>query len=131
MSTFVVQGNVAIAEGGLRFLEEEDIIPLLIEIAETSPILSVRGYDLLPCFLMNLVLNLAAIVRTCFFSLGLISSTAQGAEILDDYGWEATLSPLGAPTGLCIPADIEKFVAVCPVLAIDISFTSHPHFFLF
>ena len=41
-----------------------------------------------------------------------MSSTAQGAEILDDYGWEATLSPLGSPTGLCIPGDIEKFVAV-------------------
>ena len=44
--------------------------------------------------------------------LGLISSTSQGAEILDDYRWEATLSPLGLPTGLCIPMDIEKFVSV-------------------
>ena len=44
--------------------------------------------------------------------LGLISSTSQGAEILDDYRWEATLSPLGLPTGLCIPMDVEKFVSV-------------------
>lgn len=50
--------------------------------------------------------------RTCFFVLGLISSTAQGAEILDDFGWESTLSPLGSPTGLCIPVDIDKFVSV-------------------
>jgi len=50
--------------------------------------------------------------RTCFFALGLVSSTPQGAEILEDYGWEATLSPLGLPTGLCIPADIEKFLSV-------------------
>lgn len=50
--------------------------------------------------------------RTCFFVLGLISSTSQGAEILDDYRWEATLSPLGTPTGLCIPLDLEKFVTV-------------------
>lgn len=50
--------------------------------------------------------------RTCFFVLGLISSTSQGAEILDDYNWEATLSPLGMPTGLCIPADVEAFTAV-------------------
>jgi len=42
----------------------------------------------------------------------LVSSTQQGAEILEDYGWEATLSPLGLPTGLCIPADIEKFLSV-------------------
>lgn len=54
--------------------------------------------------------------RTCFFVLGLISSTSQGAEILDDYHWEATLSPLGFPTGLCIPADIERFIFVsCPL----------------
>lgn len=44
--------------------------------------------------------------------LGLVSSTPQGAEILEDYGWEATLSPLGLPTGLCIPACIEKFLSV-------------------
>ena len=50
--------------------------------------------------------------RTCFFVLGLISSTSQGAEILDDYHWEATLSPLGTPTGLCIPVDVKKFVSV-------------------
>jgi rapamycin-insensitive companion of mTOR len=51
-------------------------------------------------------------LRTCFFVLGLISSTSQGAEILDDYHWEATLSPLGTPTGLCIPVDVEKFMLV-------------------
>lgn len=51
-------------------------------------------------------------LSTCFFALGLASSTPQGAEILDDYGWESTLSPVGLPTGLCIPADIDKFVMV-------------------
>ena len=44
--------------------------------------------------------------------LGLASINPQGAEILDDYGWESTLSPVGLPTGLCIPADVEKFVMV-------------------
>ncbi|KIM43166.1 hypothetical protein M413DRAFT_443978 [Hebeloma cylindrosporum] len=83
-------GNVGSTEGGLHFCEEEEIIPSILEIAENSPIPSVRG--------------------TCFFVLGLISSTSQGAEILDDYHWEATLSPLGLPTGLCIPEDIERFI---------------------
>lgn len=50
--------------------------------------------------------------RTCFFILGLISSTSQGAEILDDYHWESTLTPLGFPTGICIPADIDKFLSI-------------------
>ncbi|KAF7968454.1 hypothetical protein HWV62_30535 [Athelia sp. TMB] len=85
-------GNIGATDGGLPFLEEEEIIPAILDIAEQSPVPSVRG--------------------TCFFVLGLISSTSQGAEILDDYRWEATLSPLGVPTGLCIPVDLEKFITI-------------------
>ncbi|KAF9242546.1 Rapamycin-insensitive companion of mTOR, N-term-domain-containing protein [Melanogaster broomeanus] len=85
-------GNVGATEGGLPFLEEEEIIPSILDVAEHSLIPSVRG--------------------TCFFVLGLISSTTQGTEILDDYRWEATLSPLGLPTGLCVPVDLDKFISV-------------------
>ncbi|KAN0087521.1 Rapamycin-insensitive companion of mTOR, N-term domain containing protein [Tylopilus felleus] len=85
-------GNVGATEGGLPFLEEEEIIPSILDIAEHSPIPSVRG--------------------TCFFVLGLISSTTQGVEILDDYRWEATLSPLGLPTGLCVPMDLDRFISL-------------------
>ncbi|TFY75873.1 hypothetical protein EWM64_g8137, partial [Hericium alpestre] len=85
-------GNIGSTQGGLRFLEEEEIIPVILDIADQSLVLSVRG--------------------TCFFVLGLISATPLGAEILDDYHWEATLSPLGLPTGLCIPVDIDKFVSI-------------------
>ncbi|KAI0087847.1 Rapamycin-insensitive companion of mTOR, N-term-domain-containing protein [Irpex rosettiformis] len=85
-------GNIGSTERGLPFLEEEEIIPTILDISEQNAICSVRG--------------------TCFFVLGLISSTPQGAEILDDYNWEATLSPLGLPTGLCVPTDIEKFVSL-------------------
>lgn len=42
----------------------------------------------------------------------MISSTLQGAEILDDFGWEATLSPSGSPTGLCVPANVDNFLSV-------------------
>ncbi|KAJ7212059.1 Rapamycin-insensitive companion of mTOR, N-term-domain-containing protein [Mycena pura] len=87
-------GNIGATEGGLPFLEEEEIIPTVLNIAQNSPIPSVRG--------------------TCFFVLGLISSTSQGAEILDDYRWEATLSPLGLPTGLCIPLDLDMFISIPP-----------------
>jgi rapamycin-insensitive companion of mTOR len=37
------QGNIGAAEGGLPFLEDEDVIPELIRVAEESPVLSVRG----------------------------------------------------------------------------------------
>ncbi|XP_006462786.1 hypothetical protein AGABI2DRAFT_186649 [Agaricus bisporus var. bisporus H97] len=85
-------GNVGSTEGGLPFLEEENIIPVILETAEQSPIPSVRG--------------------TCFFVLGLISSTTQGAEILEDYDWLSTLSPLGTPTGVCLPSDFETFITI-------------------
>ncbi|THH23167.1 hypothetical protein EUX98_g8011 [Antrodiella citrinella] len=91
-STLWAIGNIGATERGLPFLEEEDIIPVIVDIAEQSYVLSVRG--------------------TCFFVLGMISSTPQGAEILDDYGWEATLDPLGFPTGLCVPMDVNKLVTL-------------------
>lgn len=37
------QGNIGSAPGGLPFLEEEEIIPVILEIAEQSEVLSVRG----------------------------------------------------------------------------------------
>ena len=82
---------------------------MILEIAEQSQVLSVRGYDnAAECAWLFLI----ALSRTCFYVLGLISSTPQGAEILSDYGWEATLSPLGFPTGLCVPLELEKFLSV-------------------
>ena len=51
-------------------------------------------------------------VKWGFFVLGLISSTTQGAEILEDSNWMSLSSPLGAPTGVCLPDDLEKFIKV-------------------
>ncbi|QRV92421.1 STE16 protein [Ceratobasidium sp. AG-Ba] len=87
-------GNIGATTGGLPFLEEEDIIRDIVEIAGKSEILSVRG--------------------TCFYVLGLISSTPQGAEVLDEYEWEATVTPLGLTIGLCLPMDVEKFLYITP-----------------
>ncbi|KAG8695134.1 hypothetical protein FRC09_009374 [Ceratobasidium sp. 395] len=87
-------GNIGATAGGLPFLEEEDIIRDIVEIAGKSEILSIRG--------------------TCFYVLGLISSTPQGAEVLDEYEWEATVTPLGLTTGLCLPMDVEKFLYITP-----------------
>lgn len=41
--TRAFQGNIGATVGGLPFLEEEGIIPNILDIAETSQVLSVRG----------------------------------------------------------------------------------------
>jgi hypothetical protein len=37
-----------------------------------------------------------------------------GAEILEEYGWVSTRTPLGKPTGICLPSDIARFAFVSP-----------------
>jgi len=37
------QGSVGATEGGLPFLEEEEIIPTILDIAQTSHVPSIRG----------------------------------------------------------------------------------------
>ncbi|SJX66514.1 related to protein ste16 [Sporisorium reilianum f. sp. reilianum] len=85
-------GSIGANELGLPFLEAEDMISQIVEIAETSPVLSIRG--------------------TCFFVLGLVASTNSGAEALQDYGWQSVCTPLGAPMGLCIPDDFNRLVSI-------------------
>ncbi|EKM51823.1 uncharacterized protein PHACADRAFT_199326 [Phanerochaete carnosa HHB-10118-sp] len=99
-------GNIGSTERGLPFLEEEEIIPTILEIAEQSLVLSVRG--------------------TSSFVLGLISSTPQGAEVLDDYHWEAALSPLGLPTGMCVPANVERLISIPSWEPIDVLAEDQP-----
>ncbi|BEJ06093.1 hypothetical protein CcaverHIS641_0306150 [Cutaneotrichosporon cavernicola] len=89
-----VMGNIGSTEGGLAFLEDEDIIKDIIDIAERSPVLTMKG--------------------TGFFVIGLISSTQMGAEILEEYGWIAARTPLGQTTGLCLPNDIGRFAYIEP-----------------
>jgi hypothetical protein len=86
------QGNIGSTEGGLPFLEDEEIVEIIVEIAEQSPVLIMKG--------------------TCFFVLGLISSTRMGAELLEELGWVSTRTPMGHTTGICLPNDISRFVQV-------------------
>ncbi|OCF45562.1 sterility protein Ste20 [Kwoniella heveanensis CBS 569] len=85
-------GNIGSTEGGLPFLEDEEIIEDIVEIAEQSPILTIRG--------------------TCFFVIGLLSTSRMGAELLEELGWISTRTPLGHTTGLCLPNDIARFAKI-------------------
>ncbi|RAL62236.1 hypothetical protein DID88_004807 [Monilinia fructigena] len=87
-------GNVGSMELGAPFLEESDVVGHIVKIAESHPIMSLRG--------------------TAFFVLGLISRSVHGLEILSEHGWDSHTTNLGVSLGLCIPQDLTKFFSYQP-----------------
>ncbi|GAA5998873.1 hypothetical protein JCM5350_007882 [Sporobolomyces pararoseus] len=83
-------GHIGACENGLMFIEDEFILPDIVEIACTSPVYSLRG--------------------TAVFALALISSTVEGVEMLEELGWESVVKPLTGPTGLCIPMELNDLL---------------------
>ncbi|KAG0139923.1 hypothetical protein CROQUDRAFT_111390 [Cronartium quercuum f. sp. fusiforme G11] len=83
-------GNIGSSVGGLAFLEADSVVDDIAGIAETSNVFSVRG--------------------TCYYVLGLISSTPEGTELLSDSGWNSVQTPLGTLTGICVPERLDEFV---------------------
>ncbi|GAM19472.1 hypothetical protein SAMD00019534_026470 [Acytostelium subglobosum LB1] len=86
-------GQVCSSQPGFQFLVEFNVVPLLVELAEKSPCLSLRG--------------------TCFYALGMISSIEAAAEILEKHGWE---SPTDLSNRISVPKDLNKstFLKVAP-----------------
>uniref|UniRef100_A0A3B3XQ30 RPTOR independent companion of MTOR, complex 2 a n=1 Tax=Poecilia mexicana TaxID=48701 RepID=A0A3B3XQ30_9TELE len=62
-------GNIGSSNWGLNLLQEENVIPDILAMAQHCEVLSVRG--------------------TCIYVLGVISKTKQGCEVLKQYGWDA------------------------------------------
>ena len=80
-------GNIGSMELGAPFLEETDVVDVIIQIATKSEVMTLRG--------------------TAFFVLGLISRSLHGMEILTEYGWSAATDHLGRSLGHCLPPKIE------------------------
>lgn len=87
-------GNVGSMELGAPFLESCNVVDNIVEIAQSHPILSLRG--------------------TAFFVLGLISRSVHGLEILSEHGWDANTNFMGQSLGFCLPADLSKLLSVEP-----------------
>lgn len=85
-------GNVGSMELGSPFLDDSDITGRIIEIAETSEVMTLRG--------------------TAFFVLGLISRSIRGQEILAEYQWDGTVNMYGESLGYCMPLDFGKLFSV-------------------
>lgn len=85
-------GNVGSMELGAPFLENSDVVKWIVQIAERSEVLSLRG--------------------TAFYVLGLISRSLHGQEILLEYGWDGVVNETGEALGFCLPLEFRKLFAV-------------------
>ena len=85
-------GNIGSMELGAPFLEKSDVVKWIVDIAENSQVMTIRG--------------------TAFFVLGLISRSLHGQEILLEHGWDGTVNVTGKSLGFCIPLDFKKLFSV-------------------
>lgn len=85
-------GHIGSTEGGVPILEDDEIVEYIVDLAEQSAVLSVRG--------------------TCYFVLGLIASTLQGSDLLEDFGWLSATDVAGRLMGICVPDDLWDFIQV-------------------
>ncbi|PNS13764.1 hypothetical protein CAC42_3257 [Sphaceloma murrayae] len=81
-------GNVGSMELGSPFLDRSNVTTKIIEIAEKSEVMTVRG--------------------TAFFVLGLISRSVHGQEILAQHGWDGPVDVVGRSLGYCLPIEVGK-----------------------
>ena len=87
-------GNVGSMELGAPFLERTDVIKYIVQIAESSQVMTLRG--------------------TAFFVLGLVSRSLHGQEILAEYGWDGTVNVMGESLGYVLPLDFNKLFSLQP-----------------
>lgn len=87
-------GNVGSMELGAPFLEHTDVVKYIVQIAESSQVMTLRG--------------------TAFFVLGLISRSLHGQEILAEHGWDGTVNVMGESLGYVLPLDFDKLFSLQP-----------------
>ena len=85
-------GNVGSMDSGSPFLDGSNVTSKIIQIAEESEVLTMRG--------------------TAFFVLGLISRSIHGQEILAEHGWDGVYNVTGSSLGYCLPLDIGRLFKI-------------------
>lgn len=87
-------GNVGSMELGGPFLEQTDVVKVIVQIAEESQVMTLRG--------------------TAFFVLGLISRSLHGQEILAEHGWDGTVNVMGESLGYVLPLQFNNLFSLRP-----------------
>ncbi|XP_056402076.1 rapamycin-insensitive companion of mTOR isoform X2 [Hyla sarda] len=80
-------GNIGSSNWGLNLLQEENVIPDIVALAQHCEVLSIRG--------------------TCAYILGLLSKTKQGCDILKQHNWDAVRHSRRHPWPV-VPDDMEQ-----------------------
>ncbi|KAM4707550.1 rapamycin-insensitive companion of mTOR [Discoglossus pictus] len=80
-------GNIGSSNWGLNLLQEENVIPDIIALAQLCEVLSIRG--------------------TCAYVLGLLSKTKQGCDILKHHNWDSVRHSRRHPWPV-VPDDMEQ-----------------------
>ncbi|NXW51157.1 RICTR protein, partial [Nyctiprogne leucopyga] len=80
-------GNIGSSNWGLNLLQEENVIPNIMALAQHCEVLSIRG--------------------TCVYVLGLIAKTKQGCDILKHHNWDAVRHSRRQPWPV-VPDDMEQ-----------------------
>ncbi|XP_040276883.1 rapamycin-insensitive companion of mTOR isoform X2 [Bufo bufo] len=103
-------GNIGSSNWGLNLLQEENVIPDIVALAQHCEVLSIRG--------------------TCAYVLGLLSKTKQGCDILKQHNWDAVRHSRRHPWPV-VPDDMEQLCSelssVPSTLSLNSESTSSRH----
>uniref|UniRef100_A0A8B9CSF1 RPTOR independent companion of MTOR complex 2 n=1 Tax=Anser brachyrhynchus TaxID=132585 RepID=A0A8B9CSF1_9AVES len=80
-------GNIGSSNWGLNLLQDENVIPDIMALAQHCEVLSIRG--------------------TCVYVLGLIAKTKQGCDILKHHNWDAVRHSRRQPWPV-VPDDMDQ-----------------------
>ncbi|XP_044287520.1 rapamycin-insensitive companion of mTOR isoform X2 [Varanus komodoensis] len=96
-------GNIGSSNWGLNLLQEENVIPDIMALAQHCEVLSIRG--------------------TCVYVLGLIAKTKQGCDILKHHNWDAVRHSRRQPWPV-VPDDMEQLCNELSSIPSTLSLTS-------
>ncbi|AMD22644.1 HHL126Wp [Eremothecium sinecaudum] len=84
-------GFIGSTELGIKFLDAYNVVNDFVEISMKNQNPSIRF--------------------SAFYTLGLISRTQEGSELLDELDWDCHVDVRGYPTGICTPRNIVLFLS--------------------
>lgn len=84
-------GFIGSTELGIGLLDNYSLVDDIVNVAYKASVTSVR--------------------YTAFYTLGLISKTLEGCEILDQLGWNCCISVIGKPIGIALPNRLDRFLS--------------------